>query len=192
MPARVGRLGVSNTDLETLQRIYDYARDDTKPATVQNRFTQSTSSDPLDPKMPPGIPYPDDKYDAGVRVFCAAHGIKYTPWGVLWGSPELLEGNEAGNLSDIAEEMGVTKQVAFYTCLQEENFLDGCEVSILCGTKTPHRMSETVNGLQKVRDFLAASEHNKTRWTKMVEGMRSIIRPQRAHRIQDQESTCCS
>lgn len=78
VPARVGRLGVSNTDLET-QRVYEFARDDTKPATVQNRFTQSTYFDLLDLKIPPGIPYPNDRFDAGVRVFCATHGIKFTP-----------------------------------------------------------------------------------------------------------------
>lgn len=176
VPAQVGVLGVSNTDLGTLRTIYDYARADTKPATVQNRFTQSTSADPLDPKMPPGIPYPDDKYDASVRKFCAAHGIKYTPWGVLWGSPELLEGNEAGNLAKVAEEMGVTKQVAFFACLQDERLLNGCEVSVLCGTKTPHRMLETVSGLRKISEFLATSHDNKDRWAKVVEGLRNIIR----------------
>lgn len=176
MPDQVGALGVSNTNMETLRTIYDHARADTKPATVQNRFTQSTSSDPLDPKMPPGIPYPDDKYDASVRQFCARYDIKYTPWGVLWGSSDLLEGAAAGKLSEMAEEMGVTKEVAFFACLQDKGLLDGCEVSILCGTKRPHRMVETMTGLQKVRKFLAASQYNKERWVSLVGDFRKIIR----------------
>ncbi|KAJ4388799.1 hypothetical protein N0V93_006259 [Gnomoniopsis smithogilvyi] len=180
VPAQIGLLGVSNTDLGTLRRIYDLAGTDTKPVTVQNRFTQSTSSDPLDPKMPPGIPYPDDKYDAGVRDFCAKYGIKYTPWGVLWGSPELLEGIEADHLSEIADEIGVTKQVAFYVCLQDIAFVDGCEVGVLCGTKTIRRMSETIHGLQQIGEFLAASPGNKERWKRLIDGFRKIIGTQNA------------
>lgn len=175
VPDQVGRLGVSNTDLETLQHIYEHAGDGTKPATVQNRFTQATSPDPLDPHMPPGIPYPEDKYDAGVRNFCADHDIKYTPWGILWGSPELLEGNQAGNLEVLSEAIGVTKQVAFFACMQEPGLLGGCEVSILCGTKTPCRMLETVNGLSQVAEFVAASQGNKERWVQLVEGLRNVI-----------------
>ncbi|CAN8095606.1 unnamed protein product [Discula destructiva] len=130
VPDQVGLLGVSNTDLVTLQRIYDHAGATTKPATVQNRFTQATASDPPDPKMPPGIPYPEDKYDTGVRAFCADHRIKYTPWGVLWGSPELLEGSQAGKLDEIACEIGVTKQVTFFACMQDLSLLDGLEETL--------------------------------------------------------------
>lgn len=176
VPSKVGLLGVSNTDLDTLRRIYDHAAADKQLATVQNRFTQATASDPPDPKMPPGIPYPEDKYDAGVWEFCATKGIKYTPWGVLWGSPELLEGEGAANLCEIAEEIGVTKQVAFFACMKDPSLLGGCEVSILCGTKTPDRMSETVVGLRKVQLFVVASQKNRGRWANVIQSLQKIIR----------------
>lgn len=102
VPDQVGLLGVSNTDLGTLRRVYDHAGANTKPATVQNRFTQATASDPADPSMPPGIPYPEDKYDAGVRDFCASREVRYTPWGILWGSPELLLHNHFALLNALA------------------------------------------------------------------------------------------
>lgn len=111
--------------------------------------------------MPPGIPYPDDNYGSSVKMFCAAHDVKFIPWGILWGSTKLGEGVEATNLSDMAEKIGVTKHLAFYAYLQEETFLDGCEVKFFGGIKTPQRMPETVVGLYKVRRFLRASENNK-------------------------------
>lgn len=176
VPDHVGLLGVSNADLDSLRRIYDSAGAGTKPATVQNRFTQATASDPPDPKMPPGIPYPEDKYDAGVRAFCADRGIQYTPWGVLWGSPDLLEGVEAVHLDEIAEEIGVTRQVAFFACMRDPRLLGGCGVGILCGTKTLDRMSETVDGLRKVILFVDASQGNKERWADLVMGLTKVIR----------------
>lgn len=175
VPDKVGMLGVSNTDVETLRRIYDNSGEQTKPSSVQNRFTQAIFTDPIDPEMPPGIPYPEDKYDASVRKFCAENGIKYTPWGILWGSPELLEGVMARDLDEMAEAIGVTKQVVFFACMQDPTFLDGGKTSILCGTKTTDRMTETIDGLLKINMFLAASDGNLERWTKLVQGMRKIV-----------------
>lgn len=75
-------------------------------------------------------------------------------------------------MSILAEKLSLTKQVVFYACLQEETFLDGCEIS----TKTSQTMSEIVTALQKVRDSLRVSENEKGRLTKAVENMRSIVR----------------
>lgn len=176
VPSQVGLLGVSNIDLETLRRIHEHAGESTKPATVQNRFTQAAATDPLDPNMPPGIPYPEDKYDAGVRAFCVSRGLQYTPWGILWGSPELLEGAQGENLEEMASQIGVTKQVVFFACMQDSGLLDGCKVGILCGTKQTHRMLETVDGLRKVDEFLAASSQNREIWENLIGTLKSIIR----------------
>lgn len=115
-----------------------------------------------------------------MREFCASHCIKYAPWGILCGSPDLLEGVEARDLANVAEEMGATKHVAFLASLQNRKLLGGCEVSILCGTKRRGRKRETMTGLWKIRQCLGISQGHRERWAKLVEKLSKVIRAEEA------------
>ncbi|KAH8646318.1 NADP-dependent oxidoreductase domain-containing protein [Xylariales sp. PMI_506] len=167
VPTRVGSLGVSNTDLDTLRTLFEAAA--IKPAVVQNRFTQDTVSKPT-PGFPSDLPYPEDPYDRAVRKFCHEHDITYTPWGLLWGNPTLMEDTEA--LTAIAREIGVSKEVACYGCMRH---LGGCSIGILCGTKSVERMSEDLQGLERIEAYISESDENKRKWEEYLSRIQSIL-----------------
>lgn len=160
VPSRISSLGISNTDLSTLSTLYDVAT--VKPVSVQNRFTEDMASQP-NPNMPPDLPYPEDRYDKAVRDFCATHGMTYLPWGLLWGNPTLMDKMDI--FKRMAEEIGVTRQVACFGTMRD---LGGCNVSILCGTQTVSKMKETMEGMERIGEYLAASETNQKAWNTYV------------------------
>ncbi|KAI0124234.1 NADP-dependent oxidoreductase domain-containing protein [Xylariales sp. AK1849] len=167
VPSKVSCLGVSNTDLTTLGKLFDAAT--IKPSTVQNRLTEDIASRP-NPQMPSNLPYPEDPYDLAVRRYCFTHGITYTPWGLLWGNPTLLE--EMDVFDKMATETGVTKEVAFYLCMRS---LAGCKVSILCGTRKVERMSETIQGFKRIEEYLTRSEDNRKTWKGYVNVVQDVM-----------------
>ncbi|KAH8897141.1 Aldo/keto reductase [Thozetella sp. PMI_491] len=167
VPSRVGSLGVSDTDLASLRIIYESTV--VKPTVVQNRFTEDTEPKP-NSELPPGLPYPKDPYDRAVREFCRAHDITYAPWGILWGNPTLMDDTDA--LASIAREVGVTKQVASYGCLRS---LRGPKISILCGTTKVERMSETLQGMRRIEEYIAESEENRAVWEQHLATIRGIV-----------------
>jgi predicted oxidoreductase len=171
VPTIVTSLGVSNTDEATLQILFKAAT--VKPVVVQNRFTEDVASDPPNPKMPPNIPYPEDAYDQAVRRFCFLNGITYTPWGLLWGNPTLLQDMDV--FDTMASEVGVTKEVACFACMRS---LAGCKISILCGTSRVGRMTETIEGLKRMDEYLAKSEDNRQAWKHHVAAVQAVIEGQ--------------
>lgn len=168
VPSTVAALSMSNTDLESLRRIYDLAT--IKPAAVQNRFTGLTVDNP-DPSLPSNLPYPLVTWDRDVRQYCAQNGIAYAPWGELWGSLDALDGEEK-NLEKAGKEMGFSREIACYTCLRS---LGGCTVSILCGTTNEGRMRETLEGLKRVKVFVEESEVKREIWKRYVDRFRAIV-----------------
>lgn len=167
VPSRVHSLGISNVDLDSLQRIYDMAI--IKPRVVQNRFTEDTVDSPT-PNFPNDLPYPLLAFDRDVRDFCRRHNIVYTPWGLLWGNPSLLDNSDL--FIALGRELGVSKQVACYACMLRSKT---CNMKILCGTTKEERMPETLDGLKKTDDFLAESERNRNLLQKWVEQVDTII-----------------
>lgn len=163
----VTSLGLSNTDVQTLQRIYELAT--IKPHVVQNRFTEDTIANP-NPKMPANLPYPELAFDSDVREYCKNHGVIYTPWGLLWGNSSLLDNQEL--FEKIGREIGVSKQVAcFGTMLRVGNG----SMKILCGTTKEERMTETLNGLKRIDEFVNESEENSRRFSRFVEQIENLI-----------------
>ena len=169
VPTTVRALGLSNIDAASVRALWADAR--VKPSSVQNRFTVDVAARPR-ADHPPGIHYPDDPYDREVRALCSEKGIVYTPWGVLWGSDELLA---MESLKSIAGRMGITKEVAFYVCALS---LQGPTFKILCGTKRPERMSETVDGVRKAKEWIDASAENESVWKEYVSSVQKIIDPE--------------
>ncbi|KAF2439279.1 putative aldo-keto reductase [Karstenula rhodostoma CBS 690.94] len=169
VPHTVTALGVSNFDLPTLRAVYEAAK--VKPAVVQNRFTADTVN----------------PYDRAVRQFCSEHDIAYTPWGLLWGNPQLTnldgdanprlvnqdeEGSIYGMLAELGRQVGVTKQLALFGCMRS---LDGPKISILCGTKTVERMGETVEGMARIDEFRGGAEEKRRAWEEGVGKLQGVV-----------------
>ena len=168
VPSMIGALGMSNTDLATLRTICEVAR--VKPMNVQNRLTEDNVTHEPNPAMPPGIPYPEDSYDQAVRQFCYEKDITYTPWGILWGNPLLLERTEA--VTTMSQKVGTSKELILFGGLQS---LPSGKLSILCGTKRIERMRYTIEGLNKIYDFILLSEQNRVAWEEYIKVIWSIL-----------------
>lgn len=186
VPHTVTVLGVSNFDLPTLRAVYEASK--VKPSVVQNRFTADTVSSPT-PGFPADLPYAEDPYDRAVRQFCAEHDIAYTPWGLLWGNPQLTnldhdgnvisrsgnqdeEGTIYGMLEELGKQVGVTKQLALFGCMRS---LDGPKISILCGTKTVGRMRETLAGMARVDEFKDGAAEERRVWEEGVRKLQGVV-----------------
>lgn len=166
VPSCVRSLGLSNTDLESLQAINESAT--VKPCAVQNRFTEDTIENPT-PGFPQNLPYPKVPFDRDVRDYCRVHDIFYTPWGLLWGNPRLLDNPDI--FEEMERQLGVSKQVACFGCMLR---LTSCKTRILCGTTKEERMPETIDGLKRIDEFLCKGEENMAvfqHWVDRIEGM---------------------
>ena len=168
VPSKVASLGVSNTDLQSLRRICEVAI--VWPTAVQNRFTQDTIDRP-NPAFPSDLPYPLVTFDRDVREYCRQQGIAYAPWGLLWGSLDVLDGPEQ-LISKAGQEVGISKEIACFACMRG---LGGCQISILCGTSNEGRMHETLEGLAKVERYLAESKEHREKWKGFIDRLRIII-----------------
>lgn len=167
VPSRVHSLGLSNVDFDSLQKVYDSAT--IKPRVVQNRFTEDTVDSPT-PNFPNDLPYPVVPFDRDVRDYCKRHDIVYTPWGLLWGNPSLLDNPEL--FIKMGQVLQVSKEVACYAYILRSR---SCSMKILCGTTKEDRMPETLNGLKKIDAFLAESEKNRAIFEEWIEKVDRII-----------------
>jgi hypothetical protein len=168
VPSKVATLGVSNCDLESLRQLWEVA--DIKPVVVQNRLTEDTVDKP-NPAHPPNLPYPLVTFDRDVREYCGTHGMVYAPWGLLWGNPSVLDDSKQ-TLETAGKEIGVSKQIILYAAMRG---IGGCEMSILCGTTKVERMRETLEGLAKIKSYIAESDTKRERWETYVVSIRDII-----------------
>lgn len=167
VPSPVRSLGLSNVDLDSLQKVYDSAT--IKPRVVQNRFTEDTVDNPT-PNFPKDLPYPLVPFDRDVRDYCRRYNIVYTPWGLLWGNPSLLDDPEL--FMRMGQVLGVSKQVACYACMLRSR---SCSMKMLCGTTKEERMPETLDGLRKIDAFLTDGEANVTIFKGWLEQVGKII-----------------
>ena len=113
------QLGISNCyDLRTLERLHEEA--EVRPAVLQNRF------------------YADTGYDAELRAFCDAHGIRYQSFWSLTANPHLL-GSEP--VIRAAMRRGVETPQIFYA------YLMGKGIVPLDGTTSEAHMKEDLAAL---------------------------------------------
>ncbi|KAK3074983.1 hypothetical protein LTR53_002153 [Teratosphaeriaceae sp. CCFEE 6253] len=127
VPQHARTLGISNIyHLPALKALYDFAT--IKPQVVQNRF------------------YPESAYDKDIRAFCDEKGMTYQSFWTLTANPNLLRSEP---VSDIAARVGVTAPVALYGLVSMLG-----KVSVLDGTTNVERMTEDLNGVRAVRDWL--------------------------------------
>lgn len=124
VPEKIKRLGLSNTDLATLEAIYDAA--EVKPSVVQNRF------------------YAQTRYDGELRTFCKEKGIVYQSFWTLTGNPELLR-SEAVN--ELSTDAGVSKEVALYALVMAVG------IAPLNGTTSAEHMKQDLEDVTRVRNW---------------------------------------
>lgn len=91
VPHKIRFLGISNVTRGILEQLYDAV--EYKPAVVQNRF------------------YPNTKFDASLRAFCAEKSIIYQSFWTLSANSKIVRGPEVGH---VAENLGL---VSYLFCL---------------------------------------------------------------------------
>ena len=168
VPSKVASLSLSNTDLNSLRQVYEAAF--VKPSAIQNRFTQDTLDRP-NPAFPPDLPYPVVTFDRDIRQYCQRKNIAYAPWGLLWGSLDILQGHDQ-LMSKAGKKVGISKEIACYALMRD---LGGCQISLLCGTSNERRMHETLEGLSKVREYLGESHENRQTWKIFVNCLKKLV-----------------
>ena len=148
VPHPIRTLGISNTDLPTLQNIHQTAT--IKPAVVQNRFHARTG------------------FDGPVRRFCLANGIIYQAFWTLTANRQLVA---SGPVVEFAKTMGVSKEVAFYALvlgLQEQ-------LVILNGTKQESRMKGDLEAVEEIKRWRELHE-NRERWDSFLNRFQEEMR----------------
>lgn len=121
-PDKVRNLGISNTDLRTLEALYEHAT--VKPAIVQNRFHDRTD------------------YEVELRQFCENHSIVFQSFWTLSANPALVN---SPPVLRVAQEAGVSAVAAFYSLV-----LGLGNITILDGTTQEVHMRDDLEGIEKV------------------------------------------
>ncbi|MCJ1301088.1 hypothetical protein MMC08_003887 [Hypocenomyce scalaris] len=147
VPHRIRGLGVSNTDLPTLQTLYKAAT--VKPAVVQNRF------------------FPQTRYDVPLRRFCEENGIIYQSFWTLTGNPHLVK---SAVVAEVARMIGTTNEVSLYLCVMGLG-----KVVVLNGTTNEERMREDLNGLEMWTDWYQKDERNREKWQGHIKTFRELL-----------------
>ena len=112
----VRALGISNIyDVAALEALWSAAA--VKPSAVQNRF------------------YADTGYDAGIRAFCASHGVAYQAFWTLTANPRLLA---SPLVARVAAARAGTRAQALFALLRARG------ATPLCGTTDAAHMREAV------------------------------------------------
>ena len=144
VPGRIRALGISNISHGNLTRLYDAVT--IKPSVVQNRF------------------YPDTRYDAAIRAFCADKSMIYQSFWTLTANPEIVRSDEVNAL---AQEVNITASEAMY-CL----VLGLGNTTILNGTKSAEHMTGDLEALQKVSSW---ASKNSELWTPYLTTFKALI-----------------
>ncbi|KAG0652274.1 Aldo-keto reductase 2E [Hyphodiscus hymeniophilus] len=122
------------------------------------------------PNFPSDLPLPLVTFDRDVRGYCQQHGIAYAPWGLLWGSLDVLDAEQLMTIA--GRGVGIDKHIACFALMQS---VGGCQITILCGTTNEGRMHETLGGLAKMQKYLAESETNRETWSGYVDSLKVVI-----------------
>ncbi|MCJ1339161.1 hypothetical protein MMC09_004450 [Bachmanniomyces sp. S44760] len=157
VPTRIHHLGISNTDLLTLQALFDSEEVTIKPSVVQNRF------------------YGETGWDTSLRRFCREKGVIYQCFWTLTGNPSLLKSevvtkvSEALRVSNWGQD--VSKEVALYVLVMG---LDG--LCVLNGTTDEGRMRSDLAGLAVWKSWVG-SRHGECerRWKRWMAELKGLI-----------------
>lgn len=121
-PHQIRNLGISNATLSIVEALH--SRVTVKPAVVQNRF------------------YRDTEYEAGLRVFCKEHNIKFQSFWTIGANSHLVKSQP---VVEVMQGAGVGAVAAYYALVMG---LEG--ITILDGTTKEAHMKEDLESLERV------------------------------------------
>ncbi|OAA52689.1 NADP-dependent oxidoreductase domain protein [Beauveria brongniartii RCEF 3172] len=145
-PHKIRNLGISNATLGIIEALY--SRVTVKPAIVQNRF------------------YPDTDYEAGLRVFCKEHNVKFQSFWTIGANPHLIKSQPVMN---VVQGAGVGVVSAYYALVMG---LEG--ITILDGTTKEAHMKEDLEGLEHVGAW--ADGDGEATWKKALGEFKQLIK----------------
>ncbi|KAF1732583.1 Aldo-keto reductase family 4 member C8 [Beauveria bassiana] len=145
-PHKIRNLGISNATLGIVEALH--SRVTVKPAIVQNRF------------------YPDTDYEAGLRVFCKEHNVKFQSFWTIGANPHLIKSQPVVN---VLQGAGVGVVPAYYALVMG---LEG--ITILDGTTKEAHMKEDLEGLERVGAW--ADGDGEATWKKALSEFKQLIK----------------
>ncbi|KAM3506850.1 hypothetical protein MY10362_002102 [Beauveria mimosiformis] len=145
-PHTIRNLGISNATLGIIEALN--SRVTVKPAIVQNRF------------------YPDTDYEAGLRVFCKEHNVKFQSFWTIGANPHLIKSQPVMN---VVQGSGVGVVSAYYALVMG---LGG--ITILDGTTKEAHMKEDLEGLERVGAW--ADGDGEATWKKALGEFKQLIK----------------
>ncbi|KAM0669363.1 hypothetical protein ACQRIT_004415 [Beauveria bassiana] len=145
-PHKIRNLGISNATLGIVEALH--SRVTVKPAIVQNRF------------------YPDTDYEAGLRVFCKEHDVKFQSFWTIGANPHLIKSQPVVN---VLQGAGVGVVPAYYALVMG---LEG--ITILDGTTKEAHMKEDLEGLERVGAW--ADGDGEATWKKALGEFKQLIK----------------
>ncbi|EJP68263.1 aldo-keto reductase (AKR), putative [Beauveria bassiana ARSEF 2860] len=145
-PHKIRNLGISNATLGIVEALH--SRVTVKPAIVQNRF------------------YPDTDYEAGLRVFCKEHDVKFQSFWTIGANPHLIKSQPVVN---VLQGAGVGIVPAYYALVMG---LEG--ITILDGTTKEAHMKEDLDGLERVGAW--ADGDGEATWKKALGEFKQLIK----------------
>lgn len=144
-PHKIRNLGISNATLGIVEALH--SRVTVKPAIVQNRF------------------YLDSEYEAGLRVFCKEHDVKFQSFWTIGANPHLVK---SPPVVAVVQGAGVSAVSAYYALVIG---LEG--VTILDGTTKEAHMKEDLEGLERIGVW--AEGDGEATWKKALSEFKQLI-----------------
>jgi len=124
-------LGICNVDIFTLEQVFAAAT--VKPAVVQNKLRE------------------ENDYDRKVKDFCAAHGIVYQVFGVLWQNNQGLLHSEV--VRGHAKAKNWSPIQALYNLLVVSAQQKGLQLSIVDGASSAQNMNDNLTAVVDQSDI---------------------------------------
>ncbi|KAI1506548.1 NADP-dependent oxidoreductase domain-containing protein [Biscogniauxia marginata] len=148
VPHRIRQLGISNTDLYTLDQLCQSPDIKIRPACVQNRFSPAT------------------QWEVMLRAYCRPRGITFQPFWTLTGNSKLLQSLPVLKL---AESIPIDTARALYALV-----LGLGNMTILDGTRSATHMEEDLKVTELVDAFVQSSE-GQSIWSECLAGFKTVI-----------------
>lgn len=144
-PTKIRNLGISNTTLPVLRRLYSDAR--VKPTVVQNRFYAATG------------------YESELRAWCREREIVFQSFWTLQANRTMLSRRP---VIALAERLDIQRDEAYFALVLG---LGG--ITILTGPRTPETMRRDLVGVEKVAKW--AQEDGRREWEQWLNEFRVIV-----------------
>ncbi|KAI0205501.1 putative aldo-keto reductase [Astrocystis sublimbata] len=148
VPHRIRQLGISNTDIDVVNKLCTSSDVRFPPAVVQNRF------------------YPATQWEVDLRKYCHSQHITFQTFWTLSGNPQLLRSDAVRRL---AEAAAISAPVALYALV-----LGLRGTTVLDGTTSEEHMAEDLK-VAEVVDGFAQGENSRATWVACLDEFKALI-----------------